>query len=117
MLRQTDDHIGSPALELNYERFLKFMINLGFLASERQAYHACEERSLVYDLWRCLARVHADSDRVIVSNLRTMLHAVVGLPLWVITTSTAAQSFSNLAEFEAKIPSAAVAALGAGNPD
>jgi hypothetical protein len=76
-----DITLGKTGLVLAHDRFLKFMINMGFLNS-LQAYEPTEERALVMDIWRCLSRVHADSDRVIVSNLRTMLHAIVGLPIW-----------------------------------
>ena len=64
----------------NYAQYTEFAIRFG-LMSERAAAEESDERALLYEMWCTLSRVHSDFAFIKVVNLKTMITAILGLPI------------------------------------
>ena len=63
---------------ISFDIFKQLSINLDLIIT----YKSDEEsdgRVLVFDIWKCLSREHADRDRILVTNFKRILAAMVGL--------------------------------------
>ena len=49
--------------------------------SEKAAGEESDERALLYEMWCTLSRVHSDFAFIKVVNLKTMITAILGLPI------------------------------------
>ena len=64
----------------NYAQYTEFAIRFG-LMSERAAAEESDERALLYEMWCTHSRVHSDFAFIKVVNLKTMITAILGLPI------------------------------------
>ena len=63
---------------VSFDMFKQLSINLGLITTY-QSNEESDERVLVFDIWKCLSREHANRDRILVTNFKRILAAMVGL--------------------------------------